>query len=349
MVDGASSYTEMLSYHAFDLLGEYPKSEQKEGYHTGITYSDVYFLEPETRSDQSRLVSIIKTDKTSGYYVDIFRSRKQKGGDKFHDYFYHNLGQTMEISDANNIPLELNKNEEMGFAGGHLYAFDYMWDKNSIRISEDYQVEWKIDMPEGEDDIFMNLWMKGTEGREVFSIKSPPCKSFKKGGGLPYDVNKKPYLTFAARQHGEAWEHPFVSVYEPFTSSEGKSISSISSFEDENNNPEFVGLNIKHKSGREDLVFSSKKGRLSNYNDISIEAIYGLVANEKNGDFTLFIGNGKYLEANGYIISAIETGKIVFEKKNDKLFLNSDVIVTVYFNNKENQFDIGDLREIKIN
>ena len=44
MVDGISSYTEMLSNHAFDLMGEYPKSEQKDGYYTDITYSDVYFL-----------------------------------------------------------------------------------------------------------------------------------------------------------------------------------------------------------------------------------------------------------------------------------------------------------------
>ena len=43
MVDGVSSYTEMFSNHAFDLMGEYPKSEQKEGYYSNITYSDVYF------------------------------------------------------------------------------------------------------------------------------------------------------------------------------------------------------------------------------------------------------------------------------------------------------------------
>lgn len=348
MVDGASSYTEMLSYHAFDLKGEYPKSEQKEGYYTDVTYSDVYFLEPETQSDQSRLVSIVKTGETTGYYVDIFRSKKQREGDKFHDYFYHNLGQTMQISDVNNNPLKLIPSEEMGFAGGHLYAFDYMWDKKSIRTSEDYQVEWKIDMPEGKDDIFMNLWMKGTEGREVFSIKAPPCKSFRKGSGLPYAVDKAPYLTLAARQHGEAWKHPFVSVYEPFTSSEGKSISSISSFEDKNKNPEFVGLNIIHKSGRKDLIFSSKNGAISVYNNVSTDAEYGLIGQEKNDDFTLFIGNGKLMKSHGYIISSEKQGNTVLVKKEGQLFLNSDVKVTVSFENKEKQFEIGDLRVIKI-
>jgi len=348
MVDGASSYTEMLSYHAFDLLGEYPKSEQREGFFKDITYSDVYFLEPETMSDQNRIVSILKTSETTGYYVDIFRSKKKRKGDKFHDYFYHNLGQSMQLMDIAGEPLNITPSEEMGFAGGHLYAFDYMWDKKSVRINNDYQVEWKIDMPEGEDDVFMNLWMKGTEGREVFTIKSPPNKAFKGGGGLPYEVDKVPYLTFAARQHGEAWEHPFVSVYEPFTSAEGKSIASIKGFEDENGSNEFVGLQITHKSGREDLVFSSKNGELAKFGEITTNASYAVVANEKSDDFTLFIGNGKNLKANGYTIVTTEVGNMVLEQKGGKLLLHNEIPVTIKYGNKEKKFNIGLSREINL-
>lgn len=346
MVDGASSYTEMLSYHDFDLMGAYPKSEQKAGYYSGITYSDVFFLEPETRSDQSRLVSIVKTGKATGYYVDIFRSRKQRKGDKFHDYYYHNLGQSMQIMDSSGKPLDLKPSEEMGFAGGHLYALDYMWDKNSIRTSDDYQAEWKIDMPDGEEDVFMNLWMKGTGGREVFSIKSPPNKAFRGNGGIPYDVDKAPYLTFTARQHGEAWEHPFISVYEPYTSSEGKSIESISGFEDENESAEFVGLKVTHKSGREDLVFSTKNSEMAKYRDISTNASYAVVGKEKGGDFILFMGNGKQLEANGYTISANEQGNVVLEQKDGKLMLHNEVPATISNGQIEKHFEVGELRII---
>ena len=349
MVDGASSYTEMLSYHDFDLIAEYPKSGVKNGYYSDITYSDVFFLEPETRSDQSRLVSIVKTGETDGYYVDIFRSRKQRKGDKFHDYYYHNLGQSMKITDTSDKPLNLTPSEEMGFAGGHLYALDYMWDKNSMRTDEDYQAEWKIDMPEGQDDVFMNLWMKGTEGREVFSIKSPPNKAFRRGGGLPYDVNKDPYLTFTARQHGEAWEHPFVSIYEPFTSSEGKSIASISSFDDENESTEFVGLKIVHKSEREDLVFSTKNGAIAKYGEISTDATYALVAAESNGDFVLFIGDGKQLVANGYSIATSERGNVVLELKGEKLLLHNEMPVVITLDNNEKNFSSGAFREIELN
>lgn len=348
MVDGVSSYTEMLSYHAFDLMGAYPKSEQKDGFYEDITYSDVMFLEPETQSDQSRLVSIVKTEETTGYYIDIFRSRKQRKGDKFHDYYYHNLGQSMTIMDADGQPLKLAPNEEMGFAGGHLYALDYMWDKKSSETNEDYQVEWKIDMPEGQDDVFMNLWMKGTEGREVFSIKSPSNKAFRGDHGIPYDVGKAPYLTFAARQHGEAWEHPFVSIYEPFTSSEGKSIKEIKSFEDENGSSEFVGLEVLHKSGRKDHILSTKNGDVAKYKNIETDASYALIANENNGDQILFMGNGKTLTANGYKISAEERGNVVLEFRSASLILHNEVPVTISYMNEKQTFVAGQKRKIDL-
>lgn len=349
MVDGASSYTEMLSYHAFDLMSEYPKSEQKNGFYRNITYSDVYFLEPETRSDQSRLVSIVKTGENTGYYIDVFRSRKQRKGDKFHDYYYHNLGQSMQLMDASGQALKLAPSEEMGFAGGHLYALDYMWDKQSIRTNDDYQAEWKIDMPEGEEDVFMNLWMKGTEGREVFSIKSPPNKAFRGNGGLPYELSKAPYLTFAARQHGEAWEHPFISVYEPFTSAEGKSISSTNGFADENGSKDFAGLHIIHKSGREDYVFSSYGSKTAKYKSMSSDAAYAVVGKEQNGDLVLFMGSGTHLEVDGYTISTSAKGNVVVERQNGKLKLHNEVPVVISYGENEKRFDIGDLRTIKIN
>ncbi|MFK7844811.1 MAG: hypothetical protein AB8G77_05870 [Rhodothermales bacterium] len=347
MVDGVSSYTEMLSYHAFDLIGAYPKSNQKQGFYKDITYSDVYFLEPESRSDQSRLVSIIKTGEATGYYIDIFRSRKQRTGDKFHDYYYHNLGQNMQVSDVKGNQLELSPSEEMAFAGGHLYALDYMWDKESVRTSDDYQVEWKIDRLEGED-VFMNLWMKGMAGREVFSVKSPPNKAFRDGHGIPYEVDKVPYLTFVARQHGEAWEHPFVSVFEPFTSVEGKAIASITGFEDENGSSDFVGLRVTHKSGREDLIFSSRNGAMVKYGDAFTNAAYALVGNEIDGNFILFMGNGKQLESNGYSISANEVGNVVLEQRGGKIMLHNEVPAIISHNQKEKQFNPGPMREITL-
>ncbi|WP_373942894.1 hypothetical protein OEG92_07320 [Polaribacter sejongensis] len=198
-----------------------------------------------------------------------------------------------------------------------------------------------------EEDVFMNLWMKGTEGREIFSLKSPPNKAFKKHN-LPYDVSNAPYLTLTARQYGEAWEHPFVSVYEPFTSTEGKSIKSIQSFEDEKNNKEFVGLHITSKSEREDFIFSSKNQYKANYKGMVSDASYALVGEEKNGDVILFMGKGNILKAKGYTISTSTLGNVVLEVKNGQVFLHNEVPVVITQNNIEKKFSAGDFRVINL-
>ncbi|WP_216639021.1 hypothetical protein [Flammeovirga sp. SJP92] len=345
MVDGISSYTEMLSNHAFDLLNEFPTSEQQNEYAPNVTFSNVYFLEPESRSDQNRLVSIIKTGETMGYYIDIFRSKKQKGGDKFHDYYYHNLGQSIKVMNSKNESLTLEPNDDFGFAGGHLYALDYIWNKQSIRTNKDYQVEWKIDFPQGKDDVFMNLWMKGTEGREVFTMDSPPCKSFRKKSGIPYEVSKAPYRTMVARQYGEAWNKPFVSVFEPFTSKEGKQIKTIQGIK---NIPDTaVGLKIEHKSGRKDYVFSSYEGQLIKAEGHTTDAEYALIGEEKNGDLILVTGNGTKLNSNEFSIKTKSKGNFVLEVKNQVITLHNNVGITIGHKGKEYYFQPDQARVIQ--
>jgi hypothetical protein len=327
MVDGISKYPEMLSNHPFDLLSCYPQSNQKSGYYKDISYSDVYFLEPESRSDQNRLLSIVSTGETTGYYVDIFRSKKQREGDRFHDYFYHNLGQELSIKDKDGNNLDLQPSDEMGFAGGHLFALDYMWDKRSGKTDKDYTATWTMAYPDG-NNIYMNLWMKGYAGREVFSIKAPSCRAFRNNNDFPYDVKNSPYLTIAARQHGEAWKHPFVSIFEPTTQQEGRSIESISSFEVAGASPDFVGLIVKSRTGRTDYIFSSIQDERVAYQSMAANATYSVIS--KNGkDFILFMGNGTLIQAKGFMIEASEKTNATLEYKDGEYYLTCEKSVTI--------------------
>ena len=127
-VDGISSYPVMKSNHSFDLLSCFPASAEPGKAFTSVTYSNLYFREPESRADQTRMMSIVTTGAETGYYVDVFRSRKEKGGDKMHDYFYHNLGQTLTLTAADGSDLNLQPTEELAFAGAHLYAYSYLYE-----------------------------------------------------------------------------------------------------------------------------------------------------------------------------------------------------------------------------
>ena len=161
-VDGISSYPVMKSNHSFDLLSCFPASAEPGKAFTSVTYSNLYFREPESRADQTRMMSIVTTGAETGYYVDVFRSRKEKGGDKMHDYFYHNLGQTLTLTAADGSDLNLQSTEELAFAGAHLYAYSYLYDKKVAATNKDVKATFTIDMKDKDgDDTYMNLWMKG--------------------------------------------------------------------------------------------------------------------------------------------------------------------------------------------
>lgn len=139
-VDGISSYPVMKSNHSFDLLSCFPASAEPGKGFTSVTYSQVAFREPESRADQTRLMGIVTTGPETGYYVDVFRSRKERGGDKMHDYFYHNLGQAMTLTAADGTDLNLQPTEELAFAGAHIYAYSYLYDKKVATTGQDVKV-----------------------------------------------------------------------------------------------------------------------------------------------------------------------------------------------------------------
>ena len=275
-VDGISSYPVMMSNHAFTVDSCYPVPRQKVDYQP-VTYSDISFVEPETQSLQRRVMSIITTGETTGYYVDIFRSKRQDGNDKMHDYFYHNLGQTMSLAASDGSDLDLQPTEELCFAGGYLSAYSYIYDKKCAETDNDIQARFTIDMPDG-DDISMNMWMKGYSDRTVFSALSPMTEGLSRLKGMPYDVKKQPTLTFVARQQGEAWTRPFVAIYEPVSVNEPGTVESVSFPEVVcEGSGNCVAIEVVHKSGSRDLILScDNPDTVMRCGDVRIKASYAV-------------------------------------------------------------------------
>lgn len=316
IVNGKSKYPEMKSNHAFKVLGMYPKSQKKEGNLEGYTFSDVEFLEPETNSNQRRVMGIIKND-IGGYYVDIFRSKQKENKDDKHEYFYHNLGQKLNLSNTNNQPLVLKPTSSLAFGDGDLMAYDYMWNKESIKTNEDFKGQFSLKMED--HTVNMNLWFKGEDDREVFSVMSPKSTAFRHGP-LPKEFNNYPIPTLVVKQNGEAWKRPFVSIYEPAENGNTE-IKSVNYFGAE----ESVGIHIIENSGKESFVFSNTKNDdILAKNEFSVTGTYGVITTYIN-DFTLFLGKGKSITNSKYILEVM--GQPAFaslKKKNNQWFLGTD-------------------------
>ena len=286
VVDGVSSCPVMMSQHAFKVVASYPEvskeqpaskklSEKKLSIQKDselkdkITYATVSFIEPETQAQQQRTTAIVKTSAKGGYYIDVFRSKKKEGGDKTHDYFYHNLGQEMKVMDATSgQSLDMKPTEELAFAGGHLYAYSYIYDKKSAEMQNCVKTQFVtkilddkvVEAMDGQREITMTMWMKKDENRTIFQALSPVNLEYERMPNQPYKVDEQPVLTFVARQKGEAWNHPFVCVYEPSSDTEPSDIASVDYFTP--SEPSAVGIIVKLKDGTEQRIVCSENGKV---------------------------------------------------------------------------------------
>ncbi len=334
-VDGISSYPIMMSAHGFKVRSCYPASEAKwQEITPGVSYADVYFREPESQADQQRITAIVTNAPTAGYYIDIFRSRKVEGGDKMHDYFYHNLGQSMTLTATDGSDLNLQPTEELAFAGGHLYAYSYIWDKKSALTDRDVRAVFIIQKEDG-NDIQMTMWMEGAPEREVFTALSPFCEGLSRTSGMPYDMKKQPTLTFVARQKGEAWNRPFVAVYEPSSKNEPSMIESVRFFSPESAPTDFAGVEVKSKNGRTDYVFScGEQQQKVVYQGMEAAASYALVSQLPGGDGVYLLGGGTQLNAPGVAILSQQPVVATVEKCGTQWFYTSNGEITLTVSGK---------------
>ena len=286
VVDGVSSYPVMMSQHAFKVVASYPEVSEEQpackklsewklsgdnasSLKDKATYATVSFIEPETQAQQQRTTAIVKTSAKGGFYIDVFRSKKTDGGDNMHDYFYHNLGQEMKVTDADTgKPLDMKPTEELAFAGGHLYAYSYIYDKKSAEMQNSVKTQFVtkiqddkvVEAMDGQREITMTMWMKKDENRTVFQALSPVNLEYERMPNQPYKVDAQPVLTFVARQKGEAWNHPFVAVYEPSSDTEPGDIASVDFFEPEQKGA--VGILVKLKDGTTQRIVCLENGKV---------------------------------------------------------------------------------------
>ncbi|WP_299669126.1 heparinase II/III family protein [uncultured Polaribacter sp.] len=329
-VNGKSQYQRMRGKYPFKVNAVYPDSERKTGYYPNITFSDLYFNEPSTNSNQNRVMSIVRTGDTSGYYIDVFRSTTKEGSDTYHDYFYHNLGQELTITDLSDTELNLIPTKKLTSANGNIKAYDYKTDEQSIKTDATFKAKFNLNL-DGEETIRMNMWMNGHTGREIFKVKSPRSEALR-DAMIPKDIAYQPLNTIIVRQTGEAWNKPFVAIYEPSTTSEPKTIKHIETLDFKGVTDSFVGLKVESLSDRSDYIFSSDISNTIEYKNMTFTGTFGIVTTEAN-ETTLFLGSGKSIGMDGFSIETAlgESGAatLVFNENNMHLTADSPVILSI--------------------
>lgn len=224
-VNGQSTYRTMLSYHPYTLDNAFPAPGKKSPLFEKVTFSKTSFVEPATLAQQQRLTAIIQTGSQQSYVLDVFRSAIDGNEPQKHEYFYHNLGQSVELLDADDQMLSLEPTEELSTRAGDHKAYDYLKDKFVFPTDKDLKVEFRLTEPDQLDNL-MRLWVKGAADQSFFLAASPPSRAISRGTA-PGSMQGTSLPTLVLRRPQAAWQDPFVVLYNPYFAGAGNAVGGV--------------------------------------------------------------------------------------------------------------------------
>ena len=195
---------------------------------------------------------LIRTGPKSGFYFDVFRSRASESADSFHDYLYHNIGQSLSVADASGAALPLSPSNLLTSQSGYLKGYNYFKNERSLDYTGDFHATFGADISHGPRRM-MSFWMTGQKDRHVFAVDAPANHAVREF--LPAAFSDMPMPTVIVRQNGDAWRRPFIAIYEPYLESDGPMIQSIRSAKVEGDDPALAACVVQ---GADSPSFSCK-------------------------------------------------------------------------------------------
>lgn len=259
--------------------------------------------------EQQRTLSTIRTSPTTAYYFDLFRS-KSLDENKFHDYVYHNIGNETWIMNEQGKELVITETDRYQTDIGdvvHSPGWKY-FENTEVTDATSHAVNVRFDITY--DNRYMHMFVPGGVEREYTQALAPPTREAKNG----YEDKKTQVLVI--RQQGEAWERPFISVFEP-SASKNSSVQSAEALKD---GQKVVGVKVVSKVGESmitDYIICQDKADASYTNkeiNLYFQGRFGVLRIEETHSDTIstfYIGEGSFLEYKGYRLDTGKAGKAV--------------------------------------
>jgi hypothetical protein len=280
--------------------GETPVSNQ-------FSFATQDLKDEVNRVRQQRTLSVIRTSPKTGYYVDVFRALAADEN-RFHDYIYHNIGDATQIANGSGQQLSLSPTKRYDNDIGDIVRSPgwRFFENEKASAPTDDAVKIGFHMTKG--DRFMHMFVPGGVKREFTTAVGPPTREALNG----YD--KKKTQIVAIRKRGEAWDQPFISVFEPSTKEES-SVQDVRPLMDRNKCVGAKVVSIVGKSRITDFIIAldSSRDRYRNREyELEFSGRFGVVrveeriSNRKRGNpsgnpvkkgsnLTFYLGEGSNL------------------------------------------------------
>lgn len=184
-----------------------------------LSYVTASFEHKKPAATQQRTLALVRINDTTAFYFDVFRSKTDKAeSSQYHDWFYHGMADSMELKKAS-----LKSSKQLTSKRGNQKGYDYFSEEKSIETESTIHARFPLEI-EG-NHVAMDVWMLGGEKRRVYSVMAPANRGARHYVDAKYWDRLQP--TLVVRQKGEAWDRPFVAVYEPSLQEDGPQIHSV--------------------------------------------------------------------------------------------------------------------------
>ena len=286
---------------------------------TSTFYDEFNLVAP---AEHERTIAMIRLNDEQGYYLDIFRARSDTP-EQFHDYVYHNIGDSLTIS-SNSQPAQLQaepmryqQSDKLEWVKHKTYkhpGWHYFEDVMSSPISKNaYEATFTANHLSNHPVVMRALIPVGLE-MQLSQVNAPQSTAAKS----PY--NKKLLPTFVLRRKGDAWANPFAIVYESHTQQADES-PAVQSVERIMQDGVFKGLKVHVEVDatvftQYVLIQASIDDEYQNASiGLSFVGRFAVISFTQTGElFDVYIGHGKSINYKDFSLKADPNSQSTYYK-----------------------------------
>lgn len=264
---------------------------------------------------QQRTLGIVRTSPKSGFYVDVFRTQSTVTNrtavtlngsvtNQYHDYIYRNIGQTGIDLLHDGQPMTL-VSQPTRFANDIGDAYDQPgWRYfTNTRVSYPVTGAMRATFTANVGGItrHMDMHMPAVAAREYAQVESPPIRN----APSPYTSSNAP--TMVVRQIGEAWNKPFLTVYEPYFAADGPTVGSVETIVQ---GGVVRGVRVTSEVSGQTMIHHiiSQPNANDSYQDagigLSFTGRFGIAALMPDGTVRLYVGDGSAMSYRGNTVNS---------------------------------------------
>lgn len=261
------------------------------------SFTETSYFDASTKTNQLRLLAIVRTSPSTGYYVDIYRSDNKIAN----DYVYHNVGDGLTLLDRNREALA-TVTTDYPLIGNDYPGFRFYTDVEKLENYRDNVTALFTVKREGETDKFMQVLMPKEKGRTYYRAFSPKAKT-----ADFHDVTK-PQPVMTVRTKKEAWSRPFIAVFEPFEGEGNQSVREVVKMEKLCNKHNTVLKVVNWDNSSQIILQGNDCSKGVSGEGLVFTGYYGVVSLKEGLLEKIYLGKGKEIGYENVLLSCVNEG-----------------------------------------